>query len=75
MKNNEVPAIPFPASAVLWLHVSEQSEILLHRELEKITEEIYEHSLSSASERAFERKVSGSIAKRWALIIDFIKQY
>jgi hypothetical protein len=39
MKNNEVPAIPFPASAVFWLHVGEQSEILLHREFEKITDE------------------------------------
>jgi hypothetical protein len=39
MKNNEVPAIPFPASAVFWLHVREQSEILLYREFEKITDE------------------------------------
>ena len=38
MKNNEVPAIPFPASAVLWLHVREQSGIMLLREFEKITD-------------------------------------
>ena len=39
MKNNEVPAIPFPASAVLWLHVREQSEILFRRYLKQITDE------------------------------------
>ena len=72
MNNNEVPAIPFPASAVLWLYVREQSK-MLHQytsllfkteNKKQIRDEKNELSLSSASERAVERKVSGSNAKR-----------